>query len=156
VRSQWWQVVTPPSALTPPGDLAARQPSGADIAHSLQTELHRVGSGSGPVSQTWDSEAEQALHLFNRNVGTRFDVHVASADALDAVRGKSGRICPLVCRPGFRPDGDHCEKIVCKHGYVLNDDNTCERVTRDRRRRERSAPVANTEGNAAPAPDPPA
>ena len=141
------------AALTPPGDLASPRPSEATIARSLQSELHRLGCGSGPVSDTWDSAAEQALHLFNTNAGTRFDVHVASVDALDAVRGKSNRICPLICRHGFRSDGDRCEKIVCRDGYQLNDDNSCERVARDKRRQDKPAPVANTERNSAPAPD---
>jgi hypothetical protein len=141
------------AALTPPGDLAAPRPSEVTIARSLQGELHRLGCGSGPVSDTWDAAAEQALHLFNKNAGTRFDVHVASVDALLAVRGKSGRICPLICRHGFRPDGDRCEKIVCRDGYQLNDDNGCERVARDGRRKDKPAPVANSERNVAPAPD---
>jgi hypothetical protein len=141
--------IGPLAALTRPSDLSP-QPSAANIARSLQTELHRIGCGSGPVSETWDQAAEQALHLFNRTIGTRFDVHVASVDALDTVRGKSGRICPLICRSGFRPDGDQCEKIVCKRGFELNDDDTCERIARDKPRRERSVPAANTEYNIAP------
>jgi uncharacterized caspase-like protein len=145
--------VGPLAALSPPGDRVPPAGSAETIARTLQNELHRVGCGSGPVSESWDSAAEQALRLFNRNVGTRFDVHVASADALDTVRGKSGRICPLICRHGFRPEGDHCEKIVCRDGYQLNDDNSCERVAREKRRNDKPAPVANTERNVAPAPD---
>jgi hypothetical protein len=117
--------------------------------------LHRVGCGAGPVSETWDVAAEQALRLFNRNVGTRFDIHVASVDVLDAVRGKSSRVCPLICQHGFRPDGDHCEKIVCKDGHQPNDDNGCERVARGRRPNDKPASVANTPRDVAPAPDRP-
>jgi hypothetical protein len=145
--------VGPLAALSPPGDRVPPRPPEETIVRTLQNELHRVGCGSGPVSETWDPAAEQALRLFNKNVGTRFDVHVASVDALDAVRGKSSRICPLVCRHGFRPDGDHCEKIVCKNGYRLNDDDSCERVARDKPRPGKPAPIANIERNSAPAPD---
>jgi hypothetical protein len=58
----------------------------------------------------------------------KLDVRTASADALDAVKGKAGRICPLVCEHGFRADGDRCAKITCRAGFRINDDNECEKV----------------------------
>src|SRR5262249_40560669 len=55
-------------------------------------------------------------------------VKTASADALDAVKGKTGRICPLVCETGFRADGDRCVKITCRAGYEVGDDGKCEKI----------------------------
>ncbi|MEY9730333.1 hypothetical protein ABIA07_006234 [Bradyrhizobium yuanmingense] len=52
---------------------------------------------------------------------------VASTDALDAVKAKPSRVCPLVCEHGFKAEGDKCTRIVCGNGYVLNDDNECEK-----------------------------
>jgi len=145
--------VGPLAALSPPADRVLPRRSEENLARTLQNELRRVGCGAGPVGESWNAAAEQALHLFNKNAGTRFDVHVASVDALEAVRGKSSRICPLICRHGFRPESDHCERIVCKDGDQLNDDNSCERVARDRRRKDKPPAVANTERAVAPAPD---
>jgi hypothetical protein len=67
----------------------------------------------------------------------KLDVKTASIDALDAVKGKAGRICPLVCESGYRADGDRCVKITCRAGYQLND-GTCEKI-------EARKPVAKRE-----------
>jgi uncharacterized caspase-like protein len=139
------------AALTPPGGLVAATRPDENVVRSLQNELRRIGCGSGPVSEIWDSQAERALHLFNKNAGTKFDTHAASVDALDTVRGKSGRICPLICGHGLRPDGDRCARIVCKDGYEPNDDNVCERTARVKPRREKPASLANTERSVSPA-----
>jgi hypothetical protein len=58
----------------------------------------------------------------------KLDVKLASVDALDAVKAKSGRICPLICDHGFKADGDRCTKITCRAGYEVGDDNTCEKI----------------------------
>jgi hypothetical protein len=94
----------------------------------LQTELRRVGCATGAVSDSWDAPAQKSLGLFNKNARSKFDVKVASTDALDSVRSKQGRVCPLVCDPGYKADGDNCTKVVCKPGYELGDDNKCERI----------------------------
>ena len=52
----------------------------------------------------------------------------ASVDALDAVKAKPTRVCPLVCDHGFKADGDRCSKITCRAGYQVGDDNTCEKI----------------------------
>ena len=53
---------------------------------------------------------------------------VASIDALDAVKTKPSRVCPLVCEHGFRADGDSCANITCRAGYRVSDDNECEKI----------------------------
>ena len=67
------------------------------------------------------------MALFNKNAGTKFDVKLASFDALDAIKLKPSRVCPLVCEHGFKAEGDRCSKIVCAEGSFLNDDNECEK-----------------------------
>jgi hypothetical protein len=58
----------------------------------------------------------------------KLDVKIASVDALDAVKSKSSRICPLICDHGFKADGDRCTRITCRAGYEVGDDNTCEKI----------------------------
>ena len=77
------------------------------------------------------------LTLFNQHAGTKFDVKVASVDALDAIKLKPARVCPLICEFGFKRDGDRCVKIACAAGYFVNDDNECEK------RKVRQAPSAS-------------
>lgn len=137
--------LSPPQA---PDDAATKTDKSAseDIPRLLQTELRRVGCNAGAIDGNWNAAAQKSLALFNRNAGTRFDVKVASLDALDGVRSKTVRICPLVCDHGYKADGDNCVKITCKAGYEVGDDNTCERIEV----KKREKPVANVNPSAAP------
>lgn len=119
----------PRAAAAPGTNVASLTPATApiDLSKSVQTELGRVGCFSGQADGNWNATSQRSLSLFNRYAGTKLDVKVASTDALDAVKAKPSRVCPLVCDRGFKADGEKCTKIVCGDGYVLNDDNECER-----------------------------
>lgn len=99
-----------------------------DLPRALQAELRRVGCNSGAVDGNWSTAAQKALDMFNKHSGLKLDVKTASVDALDAVKGKTGRICPLICETGYRADGERCVKITCRTGYQLNDEGTCEKT----------------------------
>jgi uncharacterized caspase-like protein len=122
------RAIGPVAALPPqpePGRSALRD---RDIAALLQVELRRVGCGSGTADGSWNATAQKALEQFNRAAGMKLDVKAASLEALDAVRGKTARVCPLVCEHGQRADGDRCVRITCRAGYEVGDDNTCEKI----------------------------
>ncbi|MFK4726614.1 hypothetical protein ABIE89_007714 [Bradyrhizobium niftali] len=99
-----------------------------ETAKLVQSELRRVGCLTGAADGEWNTSAQRSLTLFNKHAGTKFDTRLASFDALDAIKGKQGRVCPLVCDRGFRADGDTCAKIACRAGYRVNDDNECEKL----------------------------
>jgi uncharacterized caspase-like protein len=101
---------------------------GIELPRALQAELRRVGCITGAVDGNWSAASQKALDLFNKHAGMKLDVKSASIDALDAVKSKAGRICPLTCEFGYRADGVQCIKIVCHGGYVLGDNNTCEKI----------------------------
>jgi hypothetical protein len=92
--------------------LAALQPHPAeaatDIAKKLQIELHRVGCLTAEPDGDWNAGSIHALDLFNRYSGSSLDSKVASLDALESVRSKAARICPLICDSGYHADGDQC------------------------------------------------
>ena len=120
----------PASTASPAGtNVASLTPAAtpADLSRSVQTELGRVGCFSGQADGNWNTSSQRSLSQFNRYAGTKLDVKVASTDALDTVKSRQSRVCPLVCDHGFKADGDKCSKIVCGDGYVLNDDNECEK-----------------------------
>jgi uncharacterized caspase-like protein len=132
-------------------------PPQAGIAKSVQTELRRVGCLTGSADGEWNAASQRSMALFNRHAGTKFDVKLASTDALDAIKLKPSRVCPLICEHGFKADGDRCSRIVCAEGTFLNDDNECERRPAktptakrddgnrpDRAARERPRPEAST------------
>src|SRR5262249_46130552 len=115
------------AALSQPAE-QTQKPDQTDLPRALQSELRRIGCNTGAVDGNWNAASQRALDLFNKHAGMKLDVKTASADALEAVRGKTGRICPLVCDTGYRADGDRCVKITCRGGYRLNDDNACEKI----------------------------
>jgi len=122
------------SASMAAGKLAAVQPStspaqsGSKLITSLQLELRRVGCLSAVATGEWNSASERSLGVFNKHAGTKFDLKAPSVDALDAVKIKTGRVCPLICETGYRADGDRCTKIACRSGYHLNDQGTCQKI----------------------------
>ncbi|MGY4413121.1 putative caspase-like protein [Bradyrhizobium sp. LB7.1] len=120
----------PASTASPAGtNVASLTPATApaDLSRSVQAELGRVGCFSGAADGNWTTSAQRSLSQFNRYAGTKLDVKVASIDALDTVKSKQSRVCPMVCEHGFKADGDKCTRIVCRDGYALNDDNECEK-----------------------------
>jgi uncharacterized caspase-like protein len=123
-------------------------PPQADLTKSVQTELRRVGCLSAKADGNWNTASQRSLTLFNRYAKTRFDTKLASTDALDTIKLKTARVCPMVCEHGYKADGDRCAKITCATGSFLNDDNECEKrrakrpVARRDRPESRQAPEA--------------
>lgn len=99
----------------------------AEVTKSVQAELRRVGCLSADADGNWNATSQRSLSLFNRYARTKFDTKLASTDALDAIKGKTERVCPLVCDHGYKAEGDSCVKITCAEGSFLNDDNQCEK-----------------------------
>jgi len=127
------QIIGPVATLAPTDDAVSRtpnpeQPASADIPRLLQAELRRVGCNTGAADGNWNAAAQKALGLFNKSAQTKFEVNVASLDALDAVRSKTTRVCPLICDHGYKADGDNCAEITCRAGFAIGDDNACERI----------------------------
>jgi hypothetical protein len=126
--------------------------SPADLTKAVQIELRRVGCLTEDADGDWGSASRRSLSLFNRRAGTRLDTDVATSDALDAIKSKQGRVCPLVCPHGFEADGDHCSKIVCAAGSFLNDNNECEkRRANDTKRDKKSVAKRDSGDNEPPA-----
>lgn len=122
-------------------------PAQPDIPRLLQSELRRVGCKTGEIDGEWSASSRRALSLFNDNAGTKFDTKLASIDALDAVKARTGRVCPLDCERGFRADGERCVKIVCDSDQVVGPNGTCrprpERAPKVVAHRERRSPAAH-------------
>jgi hypothetical protein len=113
--------------------------SPTELITSVQLELRRVGCLAALANGEWSATSQRSLTLFNKYAGTKFDAKLASVDALESVKAKPGRVCPLVCESGYRADGDRCVKITCRAGYELNDEGACEKI-------EPKKPTAKREG----------
>ena len=118
----------------------------------MQSELRRVGCLSADADGHWNTASQRSLTLFNRYARTKFDTKLASTDALDTIKLKTARVCPLVCEHGFKADGERCSKITCATGSFLNDDNECEkrREKRPVAKRDRSEPRQAPEARVIP------
>jgi hypothetical protein len=117
-----------------------------DLLHLLQSELKRVGCKTGDIEGEWSAAARKALSSFNDNAGTNFDVKLASIDALEAVRAKQGRVCPLDCERGYRANGDKCVKITCDNGYVRGANGSCrKRAVNAQTQTQTQTPMLRTE-----------
>ena len=139
--------------LNPPDKPDDGKPTADQVPRLLLTELRRVGCFKGSIDGSWTDDARRSLELFNKSAGTRLDTRLASLDALDLLRGKTGRVCPLICDHGYHADGDSCVRIVCKAGYELGEDNTCRKATskklevnHDTRPEQQKAVVTRTPG----------
>lgn len=119
-----------------------------ELGRSVQSELRRVGCLADAESVEWGAKPQRSLTLFNKYAGTKLDTTLASFDALEAIKSRSGRVCPLLCDHGFRADGDHCSKITCRAGYQIGDENTCEKVNVKKPTAKREEPRGNADRQA--------
>jgi len=140
---------TPVASLAPNPTPLTTTPQ--QLSRLLQAELRRVGCQSDQAVDDWNDVARRSLTLFNKNAGAKLDVKLASLDALDAVRSKTARVCPLICDHGFRPNGDQCTRISCKAGFEVGDDNTCERTEIRKPARSTAKPASPRSAEAKPA-----
>ena len=140
--------LSPPASTSQPNlaSLSAAAPQ-ADVTKSVQTELRRVGCLSGDADGNWNTTSQRSLTMFNRYAKTQLDTKLASTDALDTIKTKTSRVCPLVCDHGFKAQGETCVKIVCAEGSFLNDDNECEK------RREKKPVATRERPQSRPAPE---
>ena len=72
------------SRRSPPIDFRYR----ASVAGPSQARRLRSRQSDGK----WDDGSKKALEPFNKNAQTKFDIKLASLDALDAVRSKTDRV----------------------------------------------------------------
>jgi hypothetical protein len=130
----------PPASSGSPTPAPLTGPAPGEVARLLQTELARVGCFSGTVNGEWNASSRRALDAFKTNAKVKIDSKTANLEALDAVRDKQARVCPLECDRGFRAEDNQCVKIACDTGYAANDKGTCEPV-KDRSQKTTKAPA---------------
>ncbi|CAL78001.1 conserved hypothetical protein; putative Caspase-like domain (peptidase) [Bradyrhizobium sp. ORS 278] len=119
----------------------ARPPfSDSELATSLQLELRRLGCLDAAVSGDRDAASARALGQFNGIARTSFETATPSLAALDALKARSSRICPLSCQSGYRVDDDSCVKIVCPSSSELRPDGSCARSEKPVAKRDNARP----------------
>jgi uncharacterized caspase-like protein len=144
-------VSPPPAAAQPPAVASLPAPTqtppeatklAPELARNIQLELERLGCLS-QVDEKWPT-TRAALSKYNRHAKVSLDLDAPSAATMAALHDVRGRICPLECRRGFRPDGDECiaiERTKPRKATASRTDRPTERPERPRRER-RAAPAA--------------
>jgi uncharacterized caspase-like protein len=98
----------PMAPQTPAKSQSASGPPATNLASLLQSELQRVGCDPGTVDDAWGDKSEAALEKFARYAKLNIRTDVPTPAALEALKGREGRICPLVCGPGTAEDNGVC------------------------------------------------
>jgi len=140
-QAEQTRIATLTPAAAPPMDPG-------DLARLLQAHLKRVGCEPGTTDGNWSDGSRKAMEQFNKFAGTALDAKLASLDALDAVRAKTTRVCPLVCGKGQRVENDRCIQITCDSGFMLGADGNC--IKRPAQA-QRPAPQQQSRASSAPA-----
>jgi len=125
--------------------------SAGEIARQLQIELRRVGCFTSEVDGGWNANSRSAVELFNKHGHMNLEAKAASLDALDLVRSKTSRICPVTCPRGFHVEKERCVETICKAGFVIGDDGSCERTRERPARQARPEPKPAATSNEASA-----
>lgn len=97
-----------PSVDAEPSPDGNRKSVVLEAIRNLQLELKRVGCDPGADLGLWGDDSKRALEKFNQYARTQLMVNVASIEALETVRARKDRVCPLACKTGYRAEGDRC------------------------------------------------
>ncbi|WP_238201004.1 caspase family protein [Methylobacterium aerolatum] len=116
---------------SPPTPIVVPQ---VDLGRVLQTELKRVGCDPVSVDGTWGPASTRAMINYNRFTHVSFETAKPTIEALEAVRGHSERICPLVCSRGEHIVSDKCVPITCKFGFRQDSMGLCAKIERPTRK----------------------
>lgn len=108
-----------------PGDISDPR----ELTVALQRELERVGCDPGKIDGSWGRRGRSALTKFNKHAKLNLPTGEPSQDAIEAIKGKPGRVCPLACGAQYRIQGDRCVKKTCRSGQTLSKKGKCIKVT---------------------------
>jgi len=95
------------------------------MALVLQNELRRVGCDPGKVDGEWGQLGVRALAQFNIYASLKLPTGKPSMAAIEAVKGKEERVCPLVCGPLQSEVNGECVAKTCPAGQQLNSRGQC-------------------------------
>jgi hypothetical protein len=99
------------ASLPTPGEapaLPTLAPDPPALARALQAELRRVGCYAGSADGKWGGGTKGALEAFAQRAQLNLRTEEPTLAALDAVKGRQGRVCPLECGPGQVEQNDRC------------------------------------------------
>jgi Caspase domain len=117
-------VLTPPPEVQAPVATAAL--SGSALILEIKKELTRVGCYAGHLDDKWATiDTKSSIQKFLRFARLPTAPNEPTIDFLDAIRGRSERVCPLECGARQVEAIGRCVTKACPGGHRLSDDGTC-------------------------------
>jgi hypothetical protein len=117
---------TPPKSVpliaTPPAV------SRAALIADIKKELKRVGCYAGRIDNNWATrETRSSVVKFVKFAKLPTAPAEPENDFLDAIRGRSDRVCPQECDALEVEKDGRCVAKTCRFGFTLGDDGVCRR-----------------------------
>jgi len=81
-----------------------------ELTRNVIGELQRVGCAPESADGEWNDAARKSLALYNRYAKTKFQGD-PNEELLHALKERTGRVCPLTCRPGFVVRNNTCVAV---------------------------------------------
>lgn len=79
-----------------------------DFTRPLQAELKRVGCFEGVVDGIWGEKTKLALVEFVQRTKLDVSTETATSSAVELVKSRTSRVCPLECGPGRIESNGQC------------------------------------------------
>jgi len=114
-----------PADSAPPGGAAPETADERALALAVQAELNRLGCDAGPADGAWGRRSRAALEAFAKRKRLALAALEPAPDLLDLLKAEEARVCPRVCGPRFRLDGDACVAKTCPEGQALSSRGEC-------------------------------
>jgi len=102
--------------------------AGGALIRKIKIELKRVGCYGGPIDEKWTTATVQAsIDRFAKRASLQIPSGEPTSEFLDAIRGKSGTVCPPECTARQVEKAGGCVAKTCPAGVSLNDSGKCEK-----------------------------
>jgi hypothetical protein len=121
-------MLTPPIEPQPAATPYTAPLGGSALIQEIKKELKRVGCYSGKLDDIWpSSDIKSSIDKFAKYASLASVPNEPAVDFLDAIRGKSSRVCPLECGVREIEKNGRCITKTCPSGSTLDVDGACQR-----------------------------
>ncbi|MBL4890977.1 MAG: caspase family protein [Rhizobiaceae bacterium] len=79
-----------------------------EITRGVQRELNRLGCNAGPNDGIWGKGSRKALGQYGNHAQNKLVSLEPSPELLEQLRTNKSRVCPIICRRGFKKQDDQC------------------------------------------------
>jgi len=100
---------------------------GEQLAREIKKELKRAGCYGGPIDKEWSPATKTSIQNFAKYAKLPSGPAEPHIDLLNAIRGKTGRVCPLECNSRQMEKDGQCIAKTCPSGLTLGRDGVCEK-----------------------------